>query len=102
MGFRVDDDRDWRGHEQGRHSRRVATASGWLWRSLAVWSAVKERVDDDRDWRRHGQGRHSRRVATASGWLWRSLAVWIAAEPWFDDDRGSDGVRRRSHGHQED
>ena len=34
-----DDDRDRRQHEQGRHSRRVATASGWLQRSCAVWSA---------------------------------------------------------------
>merc|ERR1712135_246873 len=84
-----DDDCDWRRHEQGRHSRRVATASGWLWRSFAVWSVVEERVDDDRDWRGHEQGRHSRRVATASGWLWRSLAEWSP-------------VRRRPHGHQEE
>merc|ERR1712136_621691 len=123
-----DDDRDWRRHEQGRHSRRVATASGWLWCSLAVWSAWEFRVDDDRDWRGHEQGRHSRRVATASGWLWRSLAVWSAVKERVDDDRDwrrheqgrhsrrvatASGwlwrslaewspVRRRPHGHQEE
>ena len=36
---RADDDCDWRRHEQGRHSRRVTTVSGWLQLSFAVWSA---------------------------------------------------------------
>ena len=36
-------------HEQGRHSRRVATASGWPWCTPAEWSAGEFRVDDDRD-----------------------------------------------------
>ena len=53
--FRVDDDRDWRRHEQGRHSRRDATASGWLWCTLAAWSVAKVWVDVDCDWRRHEQ-----------------------------------------------
>ena len=35
--FLVDDVRDCRRHEQGRHSRRVTTVSGWLQRSFAVW-----------------------------------------------------------------
>ena len=54
-----DSDRDWRRHEQGRHSRRVATASGWLHRderrchirggSRLVWLAgylVKFQIQD--------------------------------------------------------
>ena len=28
-------------HEQGRHSRRVTTASSWIQRSFAVWSACE-------------------------------------------------------------
>ena len=92
----------------------VATASGWLWCTLAVWSAAKVWVDDDCDWRGHEQGRHSRRVATASGWLQRSCAVWSACgssshfpdgdRPAWVPVRGSSGgpVRCRSHGHQEE